>query len=73
MHAIANRIQVALIIFIRETLFQTGAYNFQSISAVGEKAVWPHETIQYQQGGNIQGQVDLQPRLTLGYSALSSY
>ena len=24
-----------------------GAYNFQSISAVGEKAVWPRETIKH--------------------------
>jgi len=29
---------------VYQTLFQAGAYNFQSISAVGEKAVWPRET-----------------------------
>jgi len=25
--------------------FRAGAYNFQSISAMGEKAIWPHEII----------------------------
>ena len=33
-----------LICKLDQTLFRAGAYNLQSISAVGGKAVWPRET-----------------------------
>ena len=34
------------ILIVYQTLIWAATYNFQSISAVGEKAVWPHKTSQ---------------------------